>query len=238
MNKLTDINIKIFADGANLDYISNLATNPFFIDGFTTNPSQMRKEGINNYLDFVRKVVNATDKPVSFEVFSDDFDQMVHEAKILSACGKNIYVKIPITNTKGEFTHNVIETLSNEGIPLNITAIFTADQVMAVERVICEDTPTIFSLFCGRIADTGVDPAPLVKECRWILEERRHTEILWASCREVYNIFQADAVGCDIITVPKPILDKLTLIGKDLEEYSRETVQEFWEDGEGSWSEL
>ena len=238
MNKLTDLNIKIFADGANLNYISNLATNPFFIDGFTTNPSQMKKEVVEDYLEFVHKVVKATDKPASFEVFSDDFDEMVTQARKLSACGKNIYVKIPITNTKGEFTHNVIEVLSNEGIPLNITAIFTADQAMAIERVICKDTPTIISLFCGRIADTGVDPAPLVKEVRWMLADKPYTEVLWASCREVYNIFQADAVGCDIITVPKPILDKLTLIGKDLEEYSRETVQEFWEDGEGSWSEL
>ncbi len=230
---IDDLNIKIFFDGC---YFYKNSTN---IQGITTNPSLMLKSGIQNYEKFCKEfAVSFSQIPISFEVFSDDLFGMVIQARKIASWGDNIYVKIPITDTKGNSTYRVVETLSKEGIKLNITAIFTADQVMAVEPVMSSTTPAIISVFAGRIADAGVDPIPILQECRWLLSEKPNIELLWASCREVYNIFQADKVGCHIITVPEAILNKLYIVGTDLELYSRQTVTEFHEDAISAGYEL
>jgi len=227
---INDLDIKIFADGANLDYITACATNPAYVEGFTTNPSLMKKEGVTNYIDFIRHISKITSFPISVEVFSDNLFEMITQGRKISSVNENIYVKIPITDTKGNSTYRVVETLSKERVKLNITAIFTADQVMAIEPVMSSSTPAIISVFAGRIADTGVNPVPIIEEIKWLISEKPNIELLWASCREVYNIFQADKVGCDIITVPEPILKKLQIVGTNLEDYSRLTVKEFHDD--------
>jgi len=230
MKTLKDLKVKLFADGADFDSILKLAANPR-IKGFTTNPTLMRKAGITDYEGFGRKVLGAVDgRPVSLEVFADDFAAMAAQARAIAMWGKNVNVKIPVTNTKGEFAGRIISALSRDGIVLNVTAVMTLEQVRAIADALSVDTPAIVSVFAGRIADTGVDPIPHMVECKKILASRPKAELLWASPRELLNVFQADAIGCEIITATPDLLAKLDLVGKDLTEYSRETVQMFYRD--------
>lgn len=230
MPRVSDLNIKIFADGADLNGILAMYANPR-IKGFTTNPTLMRKAGITDYEAFGREVLaRVPDRPVSLEVFADEFDEMERQARQIASWGPNVNVKIPVTNTRGESAAPLIERLSRDGVVLNVTALLTLDQVRAVGRALAPETAAIVSVFAGRIADTGVDPVPLMAEARSILVDRPKAELLWASPRELLNIFQADAVGCHIITATNDLLAKLSLVGKDLESYSRETVAMFHRD--------
>lgn len=230
MSRLDQLKIKIFADGADLDSILKLHANPR-IKGFTTNPTLMRKAGISDYEAFGRKLLDAiTDRPISLEVFADDFPTMEKQALAIASWGKNVNVKIPITNTKGESAAPLIARLSKAGVVLNITAMMTLQQVHDVAEALDPDTGAIVSVFAGRIADAGVDPVPLMSEALSILKSRPKAELLWASPRELLNILQADDIGCPIITVTNDVLAKLPLIGKDLTEYSRETVEMFRRD--------
>jgi transaldolase len=230
MNRLADLKVKIFADGADYDGIVKLSRNPL-IKGFTTNPSLMRKAGVDDYEKFARRVLSAVrDRPVSFEVFADDFPTMAEQARTIAAWGSNVNVKIPVTDTKGHSAGELLRALSSEGVVLNATAIFTLDQVRAVADALDPATPAIVSVFAGRIADTGVDPIPHMLACKQILGARPKAQLLWASTREFLNILHAEECGCDIITVPNEFLAKLDLVDKDLLEYSRETVQAFHKD--------
>jgi transaldolase len=230
MSRLDKLNIKIFADGADIEGIVKMSQNPL-IKGFTTNPTLMRKAGVADYEAFARQIIAAVpDYPVSFEVFADDFDEMIEQARAIASWGTNVNVKVPITDTKGNLASRVIETLSGEGIVLNITAIMTLDQVRAVAKAQNPEAASIVSVFAGRIADTGVDPVPHMRECLKLLAGQPKAELLWASPRELLNIFYADEVGAHIITVTHDVLAKLALIGKDLDQYSRETVQMFHRD--------
>jgi len=230
MSRITDLKVKIFADGADYDGIVKMAKNPV-IRGFTTNPTLMRKAGVNDYETFARKVLAAIpDRPVSFEVFADDFASMAEQARAIAAWAPNVNVKIPVTNTKGQSSSELLRSLSSEGVVLNVTAIFTLEQVRAVADALDPKTPAIVSVFAGRIADTGIDPIPHMLACKQILGSRPKAELLWASTRELLNIFHAEESSCDIVTVPNEFLNKLDLIDKDLAEYSRETVQLFYRD--------
>lgn len=221
---------KIFADGAMLSEIAELNKNSL-IEGFTTNPSLMRKAGVDNYTKFSKEVLNIIgNKPISFEVFADEFNEMKKQAEIITKWGQNVYVKIPIMNSKGIYSFDLIKELSKEGIKLNITAILKYDQVKKLFNVINKDTGTIVSIFAGRIADTGVDPISIMSDSINLFKEYESCEILWASPREVLNFYQAKEIGCHIITVTKDIINKLSLKGKDLESYSRETVETFYKD--------
>jgi len=234
MSRLAYLKIKIFADGADYDGIVQMARNPL-IKGFTTNPSLMRKAEVDDYETFARKVLAAiVDRPVSFEVFADDFASMAEQARTIAAWGHNVNVKIPVTNTKGQPATELIRALSSEGISLNVTAVFTLDQVRAVAEALDRNTASIVSVFAGRIADTGMDPVPHMAACKQILAHRPKAELLWASTRELLNIFHAEESGCDIVTVPNEFLSKLDLVGKDLAQYSRETVQAFYRDATAS----
>lgn len=234
MTTINSLKIKIFADGADLKTITTLANEPI-IKGFTTNPSLMRKDGVINYEDFARQLIkNIPNKPISFEIFADDFETMEIQARCIASWGKNVYVKIPVTNTKGEFTGELISKLSQEGIPLNVTAILTIEQVQQVTDCLSINTPAIISIFAGRIADTGIDPMPVIKESAKIISVKPKAELLWASSRELLNIIQADLIGCHIITVTYDMLKKLSLIGKDLNLYSLETVSMFYKDAVAS----
>lgn len=227
---LPPINIKLFADGADMDGIMEMYANPM-IKGFTTNPTLMNKVGIKDYEEFGRKVLAAVpDRPVSLEVFADEFDEMEAQALEIASWGGNVNIKIPITNTKGDSSAALINKLSHAGVSLNITAILTIDQVREVTENLSPDTPAIVSVFAGRIADTGIDPMPVMKECVDILSAKPKAELLWASPRELLNIFQANEVGCHIITATNDVLKKLSLVGKDLAEYSLETVEMFYND--------
>jgi transaldolase len=230
MRRVQDLHVKIFADGADYDGIVKMSRNPL-IKGFTTNPTLMRKAGISDYEAFARQVLaTITDRPISFEVFADDFPTMISQGRQIASWGSNVNVKIPVTDTGGRFAGEVIRTLSAEGVVVNVTAIMTVDQVSAVAEVLSPNTPAIISVFAGRIADTGIDPVPHMVACKKMLGRRPKAELLWASPRELLNIFQSDESGCEIITVSNDLLAKLNLIGKDLEEYSRETVQMFRND--------
>jgi len=230
MSRIADLNVKIFADGADLDGMVKMAHNPL-IRGFTTNPTLMRKAGVSDYETFARRVLAAiSDRPVSFEVFADDFPSMAEQARAIAAWGPNVNVKIPVSTTKGQSSNELIRGLSSEGVTLNITAIFTLDQVRGVASALDPSTPAIVSVFAGRIADTGVDPIPHMRACKDILASRPKAELLWASTRELLNIFHAEEAGCDVVTVPNEFLAKLNLVDKDLSEYSRETVQLFYKD--------
>lgn len=223
--------VKLFADGADLAQMIELSTNQR-IAGFTTNPSLCRKAGVVDYAGFgACLAVAIPDKPISFEVIADEFDDMERQARIISAWGKNIYVKIPVTNTRGESTEPLIERLSKAGIKLNVTAIFTSKQAASVGRVL-RHAPAILSIFAGRIADAGIDPAPICRNAKYLVT--MNVEILWASTRELINIKQAEECGCDIVTVPHDLLAKLHLIGKDLTDYSLETVRMFHDDAKAS----
>ena len=224
--------IKIFADGADKSGILSMYKNPR-IDGFTTNHTLMRKAGITDYIGFAKEILQTIDdKPVSFEVFADEFEEMERQAREIATWGSNVYVKIPVTNTKKISCAALINKLSAEGVQLNITAIFSLDQVSDVADALKNGASSFVSVFAGRFADTGVDPVPLMKRALEILKPVSNAELLWASPREVLNVFQAESIGCQIITATNDILKKLDLKGKDLEEYSLETVQMFFDDAQ------
>ena len=228
---LEKLPIKIFADGADLEGIKELYQKPF-IHGLTTNPTLMRKVGVSDYETFARSVLeHVTDKPISFEVFSDEFPEMRRQALKIRDWQKNVYVKIPITNTRGESALPLIADLVEQGVKVNVTAILTLQQVEGVAGVLKKDVPSVVSVFAGRIADTGVDPLPVMKESLQTLKDLPSAELLWASVREVLNIFQAAACGCHIVTVPHDILAKASKLGgTDLSELSLDTVRMFYQD--------
>jgi transaldolase len=227
--KIRDLKIKIFADGADENDIELLNKNNL-ISGFTTNPTLMRKAGVSNYKDFAMRILNiVNNKPISFEIFADDFDNMLRQAIIISKWSDNVYVKIPITNTEGVSSIELIDELNKSKIKTNITAVFTLDQIEALGRVLISDTPSIVSVFAGRVADTGIDPVPLMKDAKNILNNPE-TQLLWASPREVLNVFQANSCGVDIITLTTDMLRKLVNVGKSLDEFSLETVKMFYND--------
>ncbi len=234
MRAVNGLKVKIFADGADLDGILEMA-GLSYIKGFTTNPTLMRKAGVTNYEAFARGLLEKiTQHPVSFEVFADDFPGMIAQARAIASWGRNVNVKVPVMNTRGEFTGPVLRRLAAEGVKLNVTAIMTPEQVAAVAEVLDHDVPAIVSVFAGRVADTGIDPVAHMRTCKDILAARPKAELLWASPREVLNIFQADDVGCDIISCTNDMIAKLSLAGKDLLDYSRETVQMFHRDAAAS----
>jgi transaldolase len=230
MRSVTGLRVKLFADGADLAGMKEMAANPM-IRGFTTNPTLMRKAGIADYKAFAFQVLAAIpDRPVSFEVFADDFKEMEAQAFEIASWGGNVNVKIPVTNTRGEFCGPLVERLSRAGVQLNVTALMTLDQVRRVTERLSADTPAIISVFAGRIADTGCDPVPLMAEAVRLMKAKPKAELVWASPRELLNIFQADSIGCHIITATNDILKKLSLVGKDLDAYSLETVEMFYKD--------
>ncbi|WP_136114395.1 transaldolase [Streptococcus pyogenes] len=224
------LNVKVFSDGAVLEtMLKDLQTG--LVTGFTTNPSLMKKAGISSYIGFAKEVLaKITDYPVSFEVFANDLASMEKEAEKIASLGDNVYVKIPVTTSTGESTCPLIQKLSAKGIKLNVTAIFTIEQTQAVVDHLTAGVPAIVSVFAGRIADTGVDPMPIMEEALRICRQKEEVELLWASPRETYNIYQADQLGVDIITCTTDLIAKLPLQGKDLEDYSLETVQMFLKD--------
>jgi transaldolase len=211
-----------------------MAANPA-IKGFTTNPTLMRKAGVSDYKAFALQALQVVGgRPISFEVFADEFGEMGKQAHEIASWGKNIYVKIPVTNTKGEFSGPLVERLTRAGIQVNVTALTTVDQVKRVADRLAPETPAIISVFAGRIADTGRDPVPIMAEAVKIMKKKPKSELIWASPRELLNIFQADEVGCHIITATNDILKKLPLIGKDLDAYSLETVEMFHKDAKAA----
>lgn len=221
------MNVKVYADGADIEKMKRVYAEGI-VKGFTTNPSLMKKAGVKDYNEFAKEVVKAIpDLSVSFEVFADDFDTMKKEALKIASYGENVYVKIPITNTKGESSVPLIKELSAEGINLNVTAIFTMKQVTETVEAFSEGTKNIVSVFAGRIADTGVDPVPLMKEAKSVCATKEGAELLWASSREAYNIIQAEEVGADIITCTPEIIAKMKMFGMDLNELSLDTVKMF-----------
>ena len=234
MSDPKNLKVKLFADGADLAGMKEMAANPL-IKGFTTNPTLMRKAGIADYKAFAREVLAAIpDRPVSFEVFADDFATMETQALEIASWGKHVNVKIPVTNTGSEFSGALVERLSKQGVQVNVTAVMTLDQVRRITERLAAETPAIVSVFAGRIADTGRDPVPLMKQAVEILSAKPKAELIWASPRELLNIYQADAVGCHIITATNDILKKLSLVGKDLDRYSLETVEMFYRDAKAA----
>jgi len=230
MARLDELKIKIFADGADLEGILALAKNPL-IKGFTTNPTLMRKAGVADYEAFARRLLEAIpDRPVSLEVFADEFSEMARQARVIASWGRNVNVKIPVTNTRGEFSGPLISDLAGAGVVVNVTALTTIEQVASVAACLEPEVPAIVSVFAGRVADTGVDPVPMMEEAVRVLRMVPRAELIWASPRELLNLFQADAVGCHIITVTNDLLAKLPLVGKDLARYSLETVEMFRRD--------
>ncbi len=230
MKTIEQLKVKIFADGAELDGILELYRNPY-ITGFTTNPTLMRKSGISDYEKFSRQVLeHVPDRPISFEVFSDEFDEMERQAHKIAKWGKNVYVKIPVTNTRRESSVDLVRRLADNGVQLNVTALMTLEQVSAVSKALENRVPSYISVFAGRIADTGRDPMPLMKAAVEIMSPFKTQELIWASPRELLNIFHADEIGCHVITVTHDILKKLALVGKDLNEYSLDTVKMFRND--------
>jgi transaldolase len=230
MKSLDKLNIKIFADGASFEDMINMNENSI-IKGLTTNPSLMKKAGITNYEDFAKKVTREIKKKtISFEVFSDDFDEMEKQAEKISTWGNNVYAKIPITNTKKESACELIKVLNEKKIKVNVTAIMTLQQVEDVYKVLNNSVNNYVSIFAGRIADTGINPEIIISESLKIFKDFKKTEILWASCREIFNIYQADKMGCHIITVPNDILKKTNVVDYNLEKYSLDTVKDFYKD--------
>ena len=226
--------IKLFADGANVDGILEMYQNPR-IDGFTTNPTLMRKAGITDYVAFAKDILKEIpDKPISFEVFADEFGQMERQAVEIADWGRNVYVKIPVMNTKRKTSYDLVRKLSQAGVQLNITAIMTLVQVRKVAEAVQGGSSSFVSVFAGRVADTGVDPIPMMQEALQILKTAPNAELLWASPREVLNVYQAETIGCPIITATNDILKKLELNGKNLDAYSQETVQMFFNDAQAA----
>ena len=234
MSNAAKLKVKLFADGADLSGIREMAANPA-IAGFTTNPTLMRKAGVTDYKAFALDVLKVVpDRPVSFEVFADDFPTMERQAMEIASWGRHVNVKIPVTNTKGEFCGPLVKRLSEAGVQLNITAVMTLDQVQRIVDQLAAQTPAIVSVFAGRIADTGRDPVPVMAEAVRILKSKPKAELIWASPRELLNIFQAEEVGCHIITATNDILKKLSLFHKDLNLYSLETVEMFYKDAKAA----
>ena len=234
MTKKTGNSIKIFADGANLEVILDLAKNDQ-IAGFTTNPTLMTQSGVVDYEGFAHKVLDhVTDRPVSFEVFSDDFGEMARQARLIASWGPNVYVKIPVTNTKGESAAALIRMLTGEGMALNVTAILSPEQVQTVAHALSGSRSAIVSVFAGRVADTGRDPVPIMTEALEILRPHSGLELLWASPREILNYTQARAIGCHIITITHELLKKLPGLDRSLEDASLDTVRMFHRDAEAS----
>ena len=230
MRQLEGMNIKMFADGADVSGIRAMYAKSW-IKGFTTNPTLMRKAGIADYKAFALEVLTVVpDRPVSFEVFADEFEEMERQAMEIATWGSNVNVKIPVSNTKRRFSGPLIRRLSSAGVKLNITAVMTLEQVRDIVDCLIGDAPAIISVFAGRIADTGVDPVPIMKDALKILQSRPKAELLWASPRELLNIVQANDIGCHIITATNDILNKLPLLGKDHSQYSLETVEMFFKD--------
>lgn len=230
MKGLSELTVQLYADGADKAGMLEMYENPL-IKGFTTNPTLMRKAGVLDYQTFAADILEAIpDRPISFEVFSDEFDEMLRQAKIIAKWGENVYVKIPVTNTRAESSVELIRELANEGINVNVTAMMTLEQVKEVSVALDDGPMSIVSLFAGRVADTGRDPVTLMGAAVKFLREFPNIELLWASPRELLNIFQANAIGCHIITATNDVLKKLSLVGKDLSDYSLETVKMFYED--------
>ncbi len=227
---LEKLKIKIFADGANINEMVKLYKEGF-VKGFTTNPTLMKKDGVVDYVRFAKELLEViNDLPISFEVFSDDFQSMEKEARLIYSWGNNVFVKIPITNTTGELSFDLIKRLSSDGISLNITAVLTVEQVKKILPALNPTSKTIISIFAGRIADTGRDPVPYMQEAKKIIKENSSAELLWASSRELLNLIQAENCGCDIITITNDILKKLNLLTRDLNDLSLDTVKMFYND--------
>jgi transaldolase len=230
MNRVEKLKVQIFADGADKAGMLEMYNKPF-IKGLTTNPTLMKKAGIKDYEAFAKDILlEVKDKSISFEVFSDDLDEMEKQALKIATWGENVYVKIPVTNTKGIPTYSLIKKLSNKGVKVNVTAIMTLEQVRDVVLSLNQNIPSYVSVFAGRIADTGVDPVPLMSAAVQITSMNAKAEVIWASPRELLNIFQADEIGCQIITVTNDILKKLDLVDYDLSSYSLDTVKMFYND--------
>lgn len=231
MKRVDELKVKLFADGAEKAGMMEMYAKPY-IKGFTTNPTLMHKAGLTDYRGFSKSIVEAIpDRPISFEVFSDEFEEMERQAREIATWGENVYVKIPVTNTRRDPSYDLVRRLAQQGVKLNITAILTLEQVRCVVEAVEGGAPSCISVFAGRIADTGRDPVPLMAEAVEMLRAAPSAELIWASPRELLNIFQADEIGCHIITVTNDILKKLSLLGKDLAEYSLDTVKMFYEDG-------
>jgi transaldolase len=232
LSTLDELSVKIYADGADEASMLSLYRQPY-IQGFTTNPTLMRQAGVTDYRGFAHSILRSiTDRPISFEVFSDDFDEMERQALEIASWGENVFVKIPITNTRRESSCLLIGRLSRAGVKLNITAMMTLDQLRDVLPHLTPEVPNYLSLFAGRIADTGRDPVPIMAEAVKLLEPTPWLELIWASPRELLNIFQANAIGCHIITVTNDVLKKLALVGKDLTDFSLDTVKMFHDDAQ------
>ena len=225
-----NLNVKLFADGADKEGMLEMYTNPL-ISGFTTNPTLMKAAGVSDYKSFAQDILTyIKDKPISFEVFSDEFDDMERQALEIASWADNIYVKIPITNTKSESSINLIYTLSAKNVKINVTAMMTVAQVQSVLHALLKGPGSYVSVFAGRIADAGLDPLPIMNEIVGILKDYPNIELIWASPRELYNVVQANEIGCDIITATNNILRKLPTLGKDLNQFSLETVKMFYDD--------
>jgi transaldolase len=230
MPALDSLKVKIFADGADCAGIREMAAQRY-IAGFTTNPTLMRKAGVTDYRAFGKEALDCVGgRPISFEVFSDEFEEMERQAREIASWGRNVYVKIPVTNTRAEPSYSLIRRLAQAGIQLNITAMLTLQQVREVSKALAGGAPSYISVFAGRVADTGVDPLPVMTEALSIMRPHPTQELIWASPRELLNVIQADAIGCHVITVTNDILKKLNLLGKDLTEYSLDTVKMFESD--------
>ena len=234
MNALDNLKVKIYADGADRDGMLEMYAKSY-IQGFTTNPTLMKKAGITDYKAFAHEILQAIpDRPISFEVFADEFTDMERQALKIKTWGENVYVKIPVSNTRQEMAYDLIERLSGAGVHLNVTAMLTLEQVQNVADALKDGPDSIVSVFAGRIADTGVDPVPVMQEALTLLKVAPKAELLWASPREVLNIYQADNIGCHIITATNDLIRKLALGGKDLAEYSLETGQMFYYDAQSA----
>ena len=225
---------KIYCDSADLKIVKKLNNNSL-VSGFTTNPSLMRLAGAKNYKNYSLKLLKVCKKkPISLEVFGDNFNQMFKQAKIINSWGKNVYVKIPVVNSKGIFSGKVIKKLSNEGIKLNVTAVYTVDQVKKIIRNLNKNSQTIISIFSGRMSDVGKDPVPIIKKSVNLAKKFNNVKILWASTREAYNYLQAKDCGCEIITMPSSIIEKISKFGKSYQELTLDTVKKFLEDSKKS----
>lgn len=225
--------IEIYADGSELEQMIKTYKENKLVSGFTTNPSLMKKAGVKDYSEFAKQVTEVIkDVPISFEVFADELPEMERQARVIAGFGRNVFVKIPVTNTKGESTKHVIKNLLDSGIPVNVTAVFTKKQIKELKSFLASSTKVILSIFAGRIADTGVDPKPIMKYAIKTMPE--NVKVLWASPREVFNVYEADQINCHIITITSDLLAKLSLNNKDLTEYSLDTVKMFYNDAASS----
>jgi transaldolase len=230
MKTVDKLKVQIFADGADKSGMLEMYANSL-VKGLTTNPTLMKKAGITDYSSFCKDILKSIqDKPLSFEVFSDDFSEMERQALEIASWGENVYVKIPVTNTKRETCYALVKRLAEQNVKLNVTALMTLQQTQSVVAALNPNVPSYISIFAGRIADTGIDPLPIMKKAVEILKSNPKSELIWASPRELLNIFQADEIGCHIITVTNDIIKKLSLVGYDLDEYSLDTVKMFYKD--------